>query len=246
MRGVTGDLRNIKEVDSSNNYAMALVRKGEAGHGDAILAQNQIAGKGRRGKVWESVPGESLLLSVIADMSWTVGFNPFPISVATALAVHRTVTLLSDEKYYLKWPNDIYVDDRKAGGILIENVVSGKIWQWAVVGIGINVNQPSFGTHLSNATSLRIVSGREHDVKSLANALRLSVLQEIESLKTGNYGDMLEAYNSVLYKRGQKVKLKKGPIVFESTIHSVTPTGELLTRDAIERTHSFDEIEWLL
>ena len=236
----------LEKVDSTNNYAMGLVQKGVANSGDAVFAMEQTNGKGRRGKSWESLKGQNIILTVISDMQWLPVLSQFHLSVAAALACHDFLSGYVENDIKIKWPNDIFINDRKAGGILIENVIKGHLWQWATIGIGINVNQENFTTGSFIPISLKELTGKSFNVQTLAKELHENVLAKISDLKNGSYNKMLEAYNKNLFARYKNVKLKKGNIIFETTVQGISSSGELITKDAIERSFSFDEVEWML
>jgi BirA family biotin operon repressor/biotin-[acetyl-CoA-carboxylase] ligase len=232
----------LHSIDSTNNYAMALVKKGQANSGDVIFAKDQTAGKGRMGKLWESKTGENIILSLLQEIQWLPVQMQFRLSIAVSLGCLDFFSRLIKENIKIKWPNDIYINDRKAGGILIENIIKGSLWQWAVIGIGLNINQVDFETSLFNANSLKKLTGRNYDVIELAKDLSKDVLNRIEKLKSGDFNKMLDEYNRNLFCRDKFVRLKKGNIVFETRIVRVSETGELITSDVIERSFSTDEI----
>lgn len=110
-------------MDSTNNYAMAQVYAGLAKHGMAWFANEQFAGKGQRGKDWITQPGENIALSIVLQPNFIEPFNQFQVSAAVALGVFDFFSKYAGDETKIKWPNDIYWRDRKAGGILIENVI---------------------------------------------------------------------------------------------------------------------------
>ena len=232
----------LDTVDSTNNYAMGGIQSGALKHGNAVFAIEQTAGKGRRGRQWLSQPGANIILSVIAEMQWLPLSRQFHLSAAAALACRDLVAQYTSEKVSIKWPNDIFINDSKAGGLLIETVVSGTLWQWAVIGIGVNVNQREFEDTPGRATSLYKVNGSELDVLSLASTLHEKVILRLQDLHDKGFDKMLSAYNQHLYARGRRVKLSKGNIAFETTIEEVDSQGVLHTRDVIDRSFNMDEV----
>ncbi len=236
----------LEKVDSTNNYAMGIVRNGMGNNGDAVFAMEQTAGKGRWGRTWKSLKGKNIILTLIAEMQWLPVFSQFQLSLAVSLGCYDFVATYVEENIKIKWPNDIFINDRKAGGILIENVINGSLWQWSIIGIGLNINQEDFEMHQLQAISFRQATGKTYDVPKLARELHKTVFKRISQLEGGSYGEMLEQYNSQLFAANKKVRLKRGSIVFETTIQGVSPSGELITKDAMERSFAFDEIEWLL
>ena len=235
----------LEKVDSTNNYAMAMVHKNTVSTGDAVFAKEQTAGKGRRSKTWESEKGKNIILSIVTQMQWLPVQEQFNLSMAVALGCLDFFSKYTNENIKIKWPNDIFINDRKAGGILIENIIHGNLWQWSIIGIGLNINQLNFSNDKLHAISLQQLTGRSYDVIELARELHEIVLKKLQELKTGEKNKMLKSYNENLFALNKKVILRKGNIVFETRIKGVTETGELLAKDVIERSFGFDEIEWM-
>jgi BirA family biotin operon repressor/biotin-[acetyl-CoA-carboxylase] ligase len=234
----------LDSVDSTNNYAMALIQKRQMAGEIAVFAKKQTNGKGRRGKQWVSNEAENITMSVVVPMQWLNVSRQFELSVAVALSCHDLFQKHILANLFIKWPNDIFINDSKAGGILIENVIKGKIWQWSVIGIGLNINQEEFEEGVVKATSLKIETERQYDVIKLAGELYGILLKRIEELKADCFENMLKEYNQKLYGRGQMVRLKKQTAVFETEIIRVSPLGQLITKDSVERSFNFDEVEF--
>jgi BirA family transcriptional regulator, biotin operon repressor / biotin---[acetyl-CoA-carboxylase] ligase len=251
----------LQSVDSTNNYAMASVRAGLAKHGDAFFAMEQLNGKGQRGKRWQTEPGNNIILSVLLHPQHLQPAQQFKLSTAVALACYDFFAACAGDATKIKWPNDIYWRDRKAGGVLIENIISGQLtndsigdsndnnqslsaWQWAIIGIGININQTLFPDNLSNPVSLKQITGKEWNVIDLVKDLCGHLQKRYEQLLT-NY-DLLNEYNQYLYKRNESVRLKKDNRVFEATINEITAHGRLSVTTAIVEQFNFGEVEWVL
>jgi len=236
----------IDSVDSTNNYAMGLIREGMAKHGAAYFAIEQTAGKGRRNKGWTTEPGKNIMLSIIGKPAFMSINKQFELSVAVALGCHDFFKNYAGDNVYLKWPNDIFWNDRKAGGILIENVINGKEWKWSVIGIGININQTKFevtGNFLP--VSLKQITGKNFNVIQLANELYALVMIRYMQFEKNDFKKMLAEYNSYLFSLDKKVKFKKDNILFEAFVKGVNKNGQLITHDGLERLFSFDEVEWV-
>ena len=150
-------------VHSTNNYAMENVHARMAKHGKAYFSTNQIAGKGQRGKVWEAEKGQNIALSIVLEPSMLSIVQQFRLSTVVSLACFNFLSKYAGEETSIKWPNDIYWRDRKAGGVLIENILQGKDWKYSVVGIGININQTIFDPALPNPVSLKQITGKTFD-----------------------------------------------------------------------------------
>ncbi len=236
----------LDTVDSTNNYAMAKVHAGMAKHGNAYYAALQTAGKGQRGKVWESAVNQNITLSIVLQTQAINASQQFYLSVAVALGAYDFFSKYARAQTTIKWPNDIYWCDRKAGGILIENIFHGNKWRYAVAGIGININQSSFSPQLKNPVSLSQVTGDVYDAVQLARELHVHVLERFTALEQKQYKGFLEEYNCLLYGAGKNIKLKKGAVVFDTKIVKVNEAGQLVTMDTTEHRFDFGEIEWVL
>jgi BirA family transcriptional regulator, biotin operon repressor / biotin---[acetyl-CoA-carboxylase] ligase len=235
----------LSTVDSTNNYAMAMIHEGMATHGMAVFAHAQTAGKGQRGKHWTSEPGSNIILSVLVDASPIRHLPPFALSAASALACHELFAFHTTPECSIKWPNDIYWRDRKAGGILIENVYRGKEWQWAVIGIGLNVNQTRFPDLGRPPVSLKQITGKTFDAVVLAKDLCALLETCWQELAAGRTDAIYSRYQDLLYKRGELVRLRKDETVFEAYIQGVGTDGRLRTGHNGETGYSVGEVEWM-
>ena len=150
------------------------------------------------------------------------------------------------DETHIKWANDVYWRDRKAGGVLIENSFFGSEWKWAIVGVGMNINQTVFDAALKNPVSLAQITGKNYNPTALASELHQAILRRTEELLTKPYETLLAEYNQHLYKIREPVRLKKDNMIFETVIKGVSPQGQLLTADVIERRFEFGEIEWVI
>jgi len=175
-------LIELSTIDSTNIYAMDQIKQGLAESGSCYTADFQTNGKGQHGRVWESSKGQNLLCSYILELNtldalknWTptdqIGF-----SAAIALGARAFFAGFAGSETKIKKPNDIYFRDRKAGGILIENLVRGQDWTWTVIGIGMNINQSSFSSAAvnsvsSNPISLQEITNKSWDVKQMQKHL---------------------------------------------------------------------------
>jgi len=235
--------------------------QGEAQHGMAIFTQEQTAGKGQRGKNWESEKGSNIALSILLNPYPLSVPDQFKLSVCIAVSVWDLFSKYAGDETKIKWPNDLYWRDRKAGGVLIENVVgissSGvqsrdpKVfgsanWKWAVIGIGININQTSFPENLPNPVSLKQIAGKNFEPVELAKNLCSVFDKNFKLLVSGNFDMLFKIYQTHLYKKDEKVKMKKGNRIFETTIKGISESGQLITYHSLEERFEFGEIEWVL
>jgi BirA family biotin operon repressor/biotin-[acetyl-CoA-carboxylase] ligase len=268
----------LQSVDSTNNYARSLLHKSylpdlpgrQAGrqdltqHGTVIFAHEQLAGKGQRGKVWTTEKDANIILSVLIKPDPLHLVQQFHLSACVAIALQDFFLKYAGDDSKIKWPNDLYWQDRKAGGVLIESGVGSsesgvnneqrttdngqraRLWKWAIVGIGININQTEFPPELPNPVSLKQITGKNFDPLVLAKELCVILNNYFQQLMTEGFDVIYSQYLDHLYKKNEIVKLKKGNRVFEATIKSISPTGQLIVQHVMEEAFGFGEIEWLV
>jgi len=236
----------LDSVDSTNNYAMEQVNTGLVTPGTAWFAMEQTAGKGTRGKQWSSPKGENIALTIALQPTMLPLSRQFLLSVAVALGAADFFTKYAGDETGIKWSNDIYWRDRKAAGILIENVLRGNTWQYAITGIGFNINQASFPPHLPNAVSLRQITGKTWDSAELARDLCRFLHVRFEQLHPAHYNDLLEEYKSKLVRMNKPGLYRKDGEIFEGTIRDVLPDGKLcLEKEGNIIQLGFGEIEFI-
>lgn len=212
-------------TDSTNNYAMRLIDGNKALPGLTIVANAQTNGKGQRGRTWVDIPGQSLLMSmIVAPRHPLTEQFIFNTAVATAI-VTELQQMDPDWTVQIKWPNDIIVNDKKAGGILIENVLRGSNWTHSVIGLGLNILQEQFPEELPHATSLRIASGRVFDRSVILNALREAIFYATGFPKDA--ATQMKEYNSLLFKKGKQQVLEENGNRFVVTILYANDSGTL-------------------
>lgn len=255
----------LQSVDSTNNYARQQIHAGLAQHGMTIFTHEQLAGKGQRGKDWMSEKDANIIMSIVVKPQPLQLTQQFMLSACVAVAIHDFFMKYAGADTKIKWPNDLYWQDRKAGGVLIESIVGSREpgvssrqstvhslqlvssnWEWAIVGIGININQTSFSDDLPNPVSLKQITGKNFDTVELAKELCELLNKNFDDLVSDGFEKIYSAYQIHLYKRNSTVKFKKDNRVFEATVKSVSPSGKLIVQHAIEEEFDFGEVEWLI
>ena len=238
-------LNELDSIDSTNNYAMKLLDANKAHNGMTVVARNQWAGKGQRGKTWLDADGESLLMSII-----TVPGRPiqeqFIFSATIAGAVAKFLQNFNNAwRVNIKWPNDIIINDKKAGGILIENVLRGNKWANSVIGLGLNINQQSLPEDLPYAVSLRMASGKEFVISEIRDWIWEGIMKAIE--ENAEPEKIMGAYNAMLYKRGQMQDFRNNTIVYPARIVMVNEDGTLSMKleDGIIVNYQHGQVEWV-
>lgn len=234
----------VPEVASTNLTA----REGGCPAGTLVTAEYQTAGRGQRGNRWQSHAGENLTFSVVLEPGFLVAEEQFCLSKVASLALTDTLADLGVAAR-IKWPNDIYVGDRKIAGILIENDLSGSVIRRSILGIGLNVNQTSFPAELPNPTSVTLQTGMEHE--------RARVLATCYDHLCSRYAQLAQdraaidrAYLKTIYRLGEEFSfVNRHGDPFRGTILGALPTGELQLRhsdDGTIRHYLFKEIEYII
>ena len=183
-------LIELSEIDSTNMYAMEQIHAQKALSGSVYQTDFQTNGKGQHGRIWESHRVENLLCTYILELNTLKqGKNWVPseqlgFSAAVALGAQAFFMEFAGEETKIKKPNDIYWRDRKAGGILIENIVRGTDWNWTVIGIGLNINQTQFSNEAGKPVSLKQITGKHWDIKAMQKKLAESLSASLNSWLT--------------------------------------------------------------
>jgi BirA family transcriptional regulator, biotin operon repressor / biotin---[acetyl-CoA-carboxylase] ligase len=172
--------------------------------------------------------------------------QPFLLSAITALACCDFFSKYAGDETSIKWPNDLYWRDRKAGGILIENVIKNQQWDNTVIGMGININQTQFGQLENKTVSLKQITGKSFDPILLAEELCGFLDARLNQIKSTPAETIIEEYNKHLFKRNEKVKFRKDSLVYEAKVVRATAEGDLeIERGIVEKIHH-GSVEWIL
>lgn len=239
----------LQSIDSTNNYARSLISEGLAQDGTAVFAHEQWAGKGQRGNKWLSEKGSNIILSILAKPGNLGISQQFDISLCTAVTLFHFFNHYTNGDCSIKWPNDLYWQDRKAGGILIENVIRGTgataSWDWVIIGIGVNINQAEFPPEIKKAVSLKQITGRNWDPVLLAKELADIWQKNFNVLQTSGPVYFFEDYQKHLYKIGQSARFKKDNRIFEAVISGISPGGRLILNHSSTESFAVGEVELL-
>lgn len=235
------DITILNEIDSTNTYLKQ--HAPDFRHGQALMAINQTAGRGQRGNQWEAEPGKNLSISIILRHTELQAQHHFSISEIVALAVAQIVEEITGKATTVKWPNDIYVDDNKISGILIENTLTGSLIDTSIVGIGLNINQVTFRSSAPNPISIAQITHSTHDITDIAHKIvdHITTLYQhhISTPQTRNSLHMLwltrlwrkEGYHPYIdTATGQH---------FSARIADVQPSGHLILVEPTDITHRY-------
>lgn len=216
----------LEKVQSTNDYTLKLLTKSSPEEGTIVLANNQTMGKGQAGNGWESQAGKNLTMSIILKPSFLEPSKQFYISKIIALTMYD---FLNDilENVSIKWPNDIYVNNDKIAGILIENSLIGSKFEYSVVGIGVNINQKEFSPELMNPTSLVRETGNIYDLSKLLNNLIKYLNIYYQLLHNGKYTEINRKYLSHIYRFREIHFFKAQKDIIKGRITDIKESGQL-------------------
>lgn len=236
----------IKDLDSTNSHASRLIQQEMVPEGTVIHTNYQSAGKGQRGNKWESEDGKNLLLSIVLYPDIIKPSNQFVISMAISLGICDFLNPVIN-RCSIKWPNDIYADNDKIAGILIENSVIDDRIMNTVVGIGLNINQTEFPGFFPKPVSLKILTRTDYDTGSCLKQLLGKLDKRYKKLISGKMDEIKKDYISSLYRHNEWHNFKTGSGYLNGRIISVSEAGCLLVEDRQGNKHefSFKEIEFI-
>jgi len=217
----------LAETASTNDVARERAARGEAA-GFVVAAARQVRGRGRLGRVWESVREAGLYVSILLRPELATR-DAGQLTILSSVAMADAVEAAAGFRPQIKWPNDLFVDGRKLGGLLIETEPTGPRLAWAVIGIGINMNheRDDFSPELrSLATSLRIITGRSHRRADLLVAL----LRAFSNRLARPFAETREAWAASSLTLGQRVTLTTLRGTRHGQAVGLDPSGALLLR----------------
>lgn len=220
------------EIDSTNTRAKELGDKGDfANHGTLFVADRQVAGKGRRGRAWDSPSGSSISMTILLHPEMMPN-KASELTLIMALAVEEGVEKVTGLKPGIKWPNDIILSGKKICGILTEMSAEIDYINYVVIGVGINVNMEAFPEEIEKvATSLKIESGAEVKRADLVAATMESFEKFYEIfMETQDLSGVMDHYNGLLLNRNQKVRVLEPGHEYEAMALGINSSGELIVR----------------
>lgn len=234
----------LKEIDSTNRFLRELKDEQEDEMVVAV-ADFQTAGKGQGSHTWESEAGKNLLFSIKVNPRWVPVRQQFLLSMAGAIAIKEALETYVDG-ITLKWPNDVYWNDKKISGTLIETSIDSKGIKTCIFGIGINVNQEAFHSDTPNPVSLRQILGHEVDKDELLQKVIEGFRRYYELLRRADYMDVSGIYHLSLYRRKGFHRYEDADGDFEGAFVEVEDDGHLILHDkqGVIRSYSFGEVKF--
>ena len=236
----------VETVSSTNSYLKELAHNQMLEEGTVVVARNQTAGRGQRGNTWESEPEKNLTCSIILYPSFLPVQQYFLLSEAIALGVKETLDAYT-AGITLKWPNDVYHQERKIAGILIENELTGNSLDVSIAGIGININQERFLSDAPNPVSLKQITGVERDTDALLKELVKHIFYRYEQLKSGDVETIIQTYHDSLYRKTGFYRYEDKDGIFAARIDRISDDGflHLITDRNEARSYAFKTVRFV-
>ena len=234
-------VKQLDIVDSTNSYAReraaALWGEARGCNAVAVTANHQTNGRGQRGNVWISQQGDNLLMSLLVRPG---------CSLEVAVVLHTAMKCYGINTK-LKWPNDIYVGDRKLAGVLIELDYCGAFVEQAIIGVGLNINQCEFPPMDRVPVSMKMLLGREVKVDEVLDAV-LDCFSHCYGEMILNPEYVVAEYNSLLLGLGEERLFSDAEGEFTAVIEGVEPMGALILRrtDGTLSRYAFKEVEQIV
>jgi BirA family biotin operon repressor/biotin-[acetyl-CoA-carboxylase] ligase len=244
---IGSNLLYFENLPSTNTHAANLLKNNKLPEGTIVYTNYQTAGRGYSSNSWESEEGKNLLISIVLFPSFINAEDQFHISMAISLGIYdflkRYISCCS-----IKWPNDIYVNNDKIAGILIENSVIGEQIESSIAGIGLNINQEKFLSDVVNPVSLKLLSGKNYDLHDCLNQLANDLDKRYKQLISGNYSHIKEEYVSKLYRLNEWFEFRDKKGILNGKILTIGDYGRLRIEKRNGKTgeYSFKEIEFIL
>lgn len=247
--------KNSKYLDicpSTNSLAFSEALNGDLPEGFAWIASHQTAGRGQRGNTWDAEPNQNLTLSYLLRPPHHLIEKQFYLSKAIAngilagLEAWSRATQGENFNFEIKWPNDIYLDGIKMGGILIENNFQAGQWSFSIIGIGLNINQKQFEN--IRGTSLRsyLQLNQEIPLEEIYNYISQGIEESYDLFIKKQFSTIDDIYHERLFRRAQWALYEAANEKFEGKIIGVNEQGLLeIEKEFTVESYDLKEISFI-
>ena len=226
----------FKNIDSTNKYLQNLLEEGADIVDNVVVADFQSSGKGQGKNVWESEAGKNLLFSIALDMSFLRAESQFVLTQMVSVAMINVLkNYLPEESLFIKWPNDIYFNDKKIAGILIKNEIKGMMMGTSIIGIGLNVNQESFDENLPNPISMKMITGKDYDLEEIFWDICSRFISFSQQPTANSQQPIANSYTNKLYRYKQWSFYQHEGCLKEMMIVGYDQFGRLVLKDRNDR-----------
>jgi len=228
----------LPECHSTNELAAQLVTQEAINEGTIVITDKQTKGKGQRGNTWNTEPGKNITCTLILRPNFLKITEQFSMTMVISMALHDVFSLyLSQENIYIKWPNDLYVGDKKCAGVLIENGIKSNKIDYMLVGMGVNINQREFP--IETASSLSRYHGNDLSIHEVLEKHLISIEKYYLMLKNGGFSRLRKKYLEKLLWKDEWHEFLCDKGKFNGKIIGVDPLGRLVI-DTADGQKSFD------
>lgn len=237
----------LSAIPSTNTFLKELSVNQKIENFTVVVAENQVEGKGQRGNVWVSESGKNLTFSVYLNDFDFQRYGYYLLNVLVPVAVVEALQKFQIENLNIKWPNDILAENKKIGGILIENTFKSQTEIASVIGIGLNVNQKIFD-NLPQASSLSVLSGKYFEKDEILYAIVNSIKRNLENLSNKQSELIWKSYHKLLFRKDKpSTFVGENNQQFVAIIRKVTDTGllQLELEDAVLKNFEMKQIRLL-
>ena len=238
---------HFDQLDSTNAYLQRMQSEHDIRNW-VVSADEQTAGKGMGSNGWESETGKNLTFSLAVDMGFLPAERQFLLSEAVALGIIEVLDkTLPTEQLSIKWPNDIYYGNCKLAGILINSTIKANMMDLSIIGIGLNVNQMQFQDWPTHPISLKMITGKEYDLKPMLEQIASQVIKKVELLKS-DPTSIEQDYLKRLFRYQTWADYEVGGNVRRLFMTGIDSFGRLMLVDEKNNSYCFDikEIRFLL
>ena len=230
----TMKITRFKNIESTNSYLQNLLDEGENIVDNVVVADFQTSGKGQGRNVWESEDGKNLLFSIALDMSFLKAENQFVLTqLISVVMIDVLKKYLPEDSLFIKWPNDIYFNDKKIAGILIKNEIKGMMLGTSIIGIGLNVNQTDFDKNLPNPISMKMITGKDYDLEEILMEVNESTSLQVN--KCQSQSSIANSYINHLYRYKQWAMYEHEGVEKEMMIIGYDRFGRLVLKEKNDR-----------
>ena len=244
---IGSNIINLKEINSTNSFAKSILAQKKATNGTVVVSDFQKQGKGYKNNVWESENGKNILASIIVFPNNLKAENQFLLSMIISNGI---IEYLDDMKIdaKIKWPNDIYVQNKKIAGLLIENNILGINITSSIIGIGLNINQTKFVSKAPNPISLALLTKNIFQLNQEHSVLFSFLNKWYQLLEQKQSKYISDCYHKYLYRKNETHKFVANNKTFTGTIMGVDLYGQLQIIDSKQNklTFGFKEIEFII
>lgn len=240
-------LIHLSEVHSTNNYLKKILLEDNLEEGTVVYADFQTAGRGQRGNGWESERFKNLTFSMVLYPHMVQANEQFIISQFVSLAIKDVLSFYTDD-ISIKWPNDIYWQEKKICGILIENVLLGSKIHNSILGIGLNIHQTYFYSDAPNPVSLSQITGDSYDLITILHQIIKRIEYYYTQIQNNSKESIISLYKESLFRKDGYHLYNDGNADFLASIQNIEPSGilELKTDKGELRKFAFKEVRYVL